>query len=103
MSAPAKSVPDFDTFAAAALGRGYDEVVPRVWNAGADIAPHRHDFAVHALVVSGEMWLTQSGQTVHLRPGDTFELDRGALHAERYGPEGTTYWAARRTGPGEAA
>jgi hypothetical protein len=98
LNARAMNAADFDAFAAAARVRGYDEVVPRVWPPGADIASHRHDFAVHALVVAGEMWLTANGRTLHLRPGDTFELERGIEHAERYGPEGATYWAARRNG-----
>jgi hypothetical protein len=90
------STPDFLTFAAAAKARGFDEVVERAWPANAELAAHRHDFAVHALVVSGEMWLTCAGETRHRRPGDTFELAHAAEHAERYGPEGATYWAARR-------
>jgi hypothetical protein len=87
---------DFKTFAAEAKARGFDEIVERVWPANAELASHRHDFAVEALVVSGEMWLTCAGTTRHLRPGDTFELAHAAEHAERYGPEGATYWAARR-------
>ena len=51
-----------------------------------------------ALVVQGEMWLTVGNDVRHLLPGDTFALDRDQLHAERYGPEGATYWAARRNG-----
>ena len=44
------------------------------------------------------MWLTCAGETRQLRPGDTFELAYEAEHAERYGPQGATYWAARRNG-----
>ena len=47
------------------------------------------------LVVEGEMWLTVDGETQHLRPGDRFDLPPGKPHAERYGPEGATYWVAR--------
>jgi hypothetical protein len=42
------------------------------------------------------MWLDCGGETRHLRAGDEFALDDGAPHAERYGPEGATYWVARR-------
>jgi mannose-6-phosphate isomerase-like protein (cupin superfamily) len=95
------STPVFQTFEAEAKARGFDEVVPRSWPPLAEAAPHRHDFAVHAFVVSGEMWLTCAGTTRHLRPGDTFELEYAVEHAERYGAEGATYWAARRNaGPG---
>ena len=53
-------------------------------------------FALRALVVQGEMWLTIGDCTRHLRPGDSFELDTKVPHAERYGAEGATYWVARR-------
>jgi quercetin dioxygenase-like cupin family protein len=42
------------------------------------------------------MWLTVGAETRHLRPGDVFELERDAPHAERYGVDGATYWVARR-------
>ena len=35
-----------------------------------------------------------------IEPGDTFELEAEVPHAERYGPEGATYWVARRNRPG---
>ena len=44
------------------------------------------------------MWLSVGERTRHLLPGDTFQLDREVPHAERYGPQGATYWVARRTG-----
>ncbi len=90
------SLPTFETFAAEARERGYPEVLERVWPAGQVVDDHGHPFAVQALVVQGEMWLTARGQTRHLQPGDRFELDRDEPHAERYGAAGATYWAARR-------
>lgn len=92
------SVSAFDEFAARARARGYDEVLERQWAPGTVVDPHTHPFALEALVVQGEMWLTVGGAARHLLPGDSFALDRDALHAERYGPEGATYWVARRTG-----
>ena len=88
--------PSFSEFEAAARREGFDEVVPRDWPAGAVIETHEHPFAVQALVVAGEMWLTEGETTRHLRPGDRFELAASVPHAERYGPAGATYWAARR-------
>ena len=90
------SAPSFREFEAAARREGYDEVVPRDWPAGAAVELHEHPFAVRALVVAGEMWLTEGETTRHLRPGDGFELAAGAPHTERYGKAGATYWAARR-------
>jgi len=85
----------FADFEAAA--QGFDEVVERRWPPGAVLETHQHPFALHAIVVQGEMWLTHDGGTRHLRPGDEFALDAGVPHAERYGPDGATYWVARRT------
>ena len=86
---------DFASYAAQARAEGFDEVLERVWAPGTVLGEHTHPFAVKALVVQGEMWLTVDGQTQHLRPGELFELERDVPHAERYGPEGATYWVAR--------
>ncbi len=88
----------FEDFAAAARARGFDEIVERRWEPGTVLDEHRHPFAVEALVVQGEMWLTPAGgPTRRLRPGDRFALGAEAPHAERYGADGATYWAARRS------
>jgi hypothetical protein len=86
----------FEEFAAAARAKGFDEIVERKWAPSLTLESHTHPFAVEALVVQGEMWLTVGGDVRHLKPGDPFALDREVPHAERYGPEGATYWAARR-------
>ena len=88
--------PSLAEFEAAARREGYDEVAERIWSANTVVETHQHPFAVKAIVVAGEMWLTHDGTTQHLRPGDRFELDEGVPHAERYGAAGATYWAARR-------
>jgi len=86
----------FDEFASAARALGYDEVLERDWPARTVLDRHVHPFAVKALGVRGEMWLTVDGQTQHLVAGDRFELAREVPHAERYGEQGATYWVARR-------
>jgi len=86
----------FEQFAAAARARGFDEVLERRWQPGAVLQEHTHPFAVDALVVQGEMWLSRHGRTLHLHAGDPFVLDAHVPHAERYGDEGATYWVARR-------
>jgi len=90
--------PDFDTFRSQALAEGFDEVLERVWAPDTVLETHTHPFAVKALVVQGEMWLTVGPETRHLQPGELFELDHAEPHSERYGPEGATYWAARLNG-----
>jgi mannose-6-phosphate isomerase-like protein (cupin superfamily) len=86
----------FESFAAAARAQGFDEVLERQWPAGTVLDTHTHAFSVKAVVVQGEMWLTVGDSVRHLRPGDAFTLDREVPHAERYGPDGATYWVARR-------
>jgi mannose-6-phosphate isomerase-like protein (cupin superfamily) len=86
----------FETFAAAAKTRGFEEVLERTWQPSLVLDAHTHPFAVKALVVQGEMWLVVEDQEQHLLPGDAFTLERGVPHIERYGTEGATYWAARR-------
>lgn len=85
-----------------ALKQGFDEVIERSWDAHVELASHMHPFAVKAIVVRGEMWLTVDEQTRHLRPGDLFELASNVPHSERYGAEGATYWVARRHGTSTA-
>lgn len=94
------SDPDFAAFQAQALAEGFDEVLERVWAPGTVLAEHTHPFEVKAVLVQGEMHLEVGAETRHLRPGDTFSLPAHLPHAERYGPEGASYWVARRNSPG---
>lgn len=96
-------IPTFEAFAAEQRAAACDEVLQRNWKPGTKVETHTHPFAVRALIVQGEMWLTIGERTQHLRAGDRFELDRDVPHAERYGPEGATYWVARTARPRPAA
>ena len=86
----------FDQFQADAKVQGFDEVIERRWSPGLVLASHGHPFALNALVVQGEMWLSVADDTQHLRVGQTFELERAVEHSERYGAEGAVVWVARR-------
>ncbi len=86
----------FEQFKQESLAAGFDEVLERKWEANLVIDPHTHPFSVQALVTEGEMWFTTAGTTKHLTPGSTFKLDRDVEHAEKYGPEGATFWVARK-------
>lgn len=86
----------FKEFEAQAFADGFDEVLERSWPADAVLDSHTHPFALKACVVRGEMWLTVGENTLHLKAGDSFALDREVPHAERYGNTGATYWVARR-------
>ena len=91
-------LPTFSEFAAQARAQGFDEVLERPWAPGTVLPTHSHPFDASALVVQGTMWLTEGGHTRELGPGDRFEITRDVPHDERYGPEGATYWVARRNG-----
>jgi mannose-6-phosphate isomerase-like protein (cupin superfamily) len=93
------STTTFDAFKAKALASGFDEVLERIWAPNAVVDVHTHPFDVDALVTQGEFWLTCDGHTRHLRPGDTFALASHVPHDERYGPEGATFWVARKNAP----
>jgi quercetin dioxygenase-like cupin family protein len=86
----------FEQFTAQAMEQGFDQTLVREWNAHQVNELHQHPFDTSALVVRGEFWLTVDGQTTHLKAGDRFALGRNIDHSERYGPEGATFWAARR-------
>jgi quercetin dioxygenase-like cupin family protein len=87
----------FAEFEAQLLGQGFAEVLEKKYPPAAVIDTHVHPFAPKALVVAGEMWLTVEGHTEHLVSGSTFELEPNIPHAERYGPQGATYWVGRKT------
>lgn len=87
----------FEAFKATYLAAGFDEVIERSWQPNTVLETHTHPFAVEALVVQGEMWLTVDGKTQHLQAQDRFVLARDVAHDERYGAQGATYWVARRT------
>jgi len=90
---------DFEAFRTDAQTRGFDDVLVREWAPGLVTGTHEHPFDVDARVVRGEFWLAVDGQTRHLQAGDAFTLARGLPHAEQYGPEGATFWVARRNAP----
>ena len=86
----------YDEFRQLKLAQGYEQVLEREWEALLEYGVHKHAFDTDALVVRGEFWLTVDGQTRHMQAGDTFTMARGVAHSERYGPEGATFWAARK-------
>lgn len=89
--------PTLAQFRATMLAAGYDEVLERVWAPDTVVDTHTHPFEANAIVVRGEMWLGENGSERLLLPGDRFHLQAHAPHTERYGPEGATYWVARRS------
>lgn len=90
------AAPDFAEFEAGARADGFDEVLEKQWDPGRTLGTHAHAFDARLRVTRGEMWLNVGSETQHLKPGDGCSIPAGVPHDERYGPEGTTLWIARR-------
>ena len=86
----------FETFKQQALAEGFDEVLERIWAPDLVLDTHTHPFAVKVRVTAGQMWLSIGTQKRYLTPGDEFSVARDEPHAEHYGPEGATFWVARK-------
>lgn len=94
--ASTEPLPSFEAFRDAALAAGCDEVLVREWKPDLVLDTHTHPFDAEAVVVQGEMWLSEGERTWHLLPGATFRLAAGTPHGERYGAHGATYWVGRK-------
>ena len=89
----------FEKFRVDMLATGYEEVLERSWAPGAVVALPTHPFEANAVVIQGEMWLTeQGGSERRLEVGDHFHPQANVRHVERYGPQGAIYGVARRAG-----
>lgn len=87
----------FEQYAQDARQRGYDEVLVREWQPGQTTGEHTHPFDARVYVVRGEVALHVGGEVRRYAEGELFELVRGTPHAEHYGPQGATFWTARRS------
>ena len=87
-----------DQFRALMTAAGYHQVIERQWAPGTVLDTHTHPFEANAIVVQGEMWLSEPGGAErHLTVGDTFHLGPEIPHTERYWTtQGATYWVARK-------
>ena len=86
----------FETFKAAKLAQGFDEVLRREWAPQWVNETHEHPFDSDVFVAQGAFVLSIEGHTHHFKAGDTFQVARHVPHAETYGPEGAVFWAARK-------
>jgi quercetin dioxygenase-like cupin family protein len=56
---------------------------------------HTHPFDLRVQVARGSVVLTVGEASRSYQAGEGFRLARNIPHAERYGPEGATFWVAR--------
>lgn len=70
--------------------QGYGDAQIKEFEPRLDTEMHTHDFAVMALVVSGQFTLARESGATTYGPGDWCELEAGTMHAEQTGAEGAT-------------
>ena len=102
MTATGKAAPtqaERDAFEATLRAQGYEEIFSKSIEANVVNAEHSHPFDVSVLVLGGQLTLECGGRSHTYRTGDRFELARGIPHVERYGPDGYTFVAGRRSAP----
>ena len=84
-------------FTAQAMDDGFDEVVQKEWTPDLVLEKHTHPYDVRVQVTAGQVHLSlESGRQI-FEAGQVFYLARGIEHAEQYGPEGATFWVARKS------
>ena len=83
-------------FADLLRAEGFSEPMPRSLPAGQSAPEHSHEFDAKGLILSGAFTLTVDGVATTYRPGDVFSMPAVRRHAEKVGPEGVDYLAARR-------
>ena len=83
------------TFEAELKRDGYDVMTNTT--AGAKVNPeHTHPFDLRAMVMSGALTLHRDGSVHTYRTGEIFNVPRGCLHSESYGPEGAVVLFGRK-------
>lgn len=87
---------DKDEFLATIAAGLYAEIVAVTREADTFLETHSHPFEARALVLRGELKIFIADTARLYRAGDVFHLHARCAHAERYGPQGATYLAARK-------
>jgi quercetin dioxygenase-like cupin family protein len=86
---------DRQTFEAALKRDGYEILINTT--PGVKVNPvHSHPFDVRAMVLKGAITIRSGDEVKTYRPGETWDLVRGRLHSESYGPEGAVVLFGRK-------
>jgi quercetin dioxygenase-like cupin family protein len=84
-----------DEFVDILKNEGFDEVATVMREPGV-METHTHPFEAKALILHGELHISQDGAERAYRVGDVFHLAANVPHSERYGPEGAQYLVGRK-------
>jgi quercetin dioxygenase-like cupin family protein len=83
-------------FTAQAMDDGFEEIIQREWAPNLVIEKHTHAFDARVQVMVGQVTLDLADGAQTFEAGQSFYIARGTEHAEQYGPEGATFWVARK-------
>lgn len=87
-----------ETFTAEAKAAGFNDIYERDLTVATGPEPHTHDFDARLMVTGGSITLTIDDKATTYTTGDTCEVPRGTMHAEKVGPKGVQLLVAKRAG-----
>ena len=88
---------NFNDFSTQAMDDGFDEIIKKEWAPNLVIEKHTHPFDARVQVATGQVKLTLATGAQTFEAGQGFFIPRGTEHAEQYGPNGATFWVARKS------
>lgn len=91
-----KPQPTLIEFTAQAMDDGFDEIIQKEWASDLVLETHTHPYDVRVQVSAGQVLLSLASGVQKFESGQGFFLARGVEHAEQYGPQGATFWVARK-------
>lgn len=91
-----KSYANFYEFTADAMDDGFEEILQKEWAPHLVLEKHTHPFDARVQVATGQVKLALATGSQTFEAGQGFYIPRGTEHAEQYGPQGATFWVARK-------
>lgn len=92
-----KSCTSLVEFTAQAMDDGFDEILQKDWAPKLVIDKHTHPFDARVQVATGQVRLELVTGAQTFEAGQGFFIPRGTEHSEQYGPNGATFWVARKS------
>ena len=83
-------------FTTQAMDDGFDEIIQKDWEPNLSIPNHTHPYDVRVQIAAGQVTLTLGESAQTYESGQGFYLARNVEHAEQYGPQGASFWVARK-------
>jgi quercetin dioxygenase-like cupin family protein len=87
---------NFLEFTAQAMDDGFEEIMQREWPPHLILETHTHPYDIRVQLTAGLMHLGLVSGSQTYSAGQSFFLARDTEHSEHYGPQGATFWVARK-------